>query len=58
MTTASLAQAYYWSYLSLVSSQSTLAFCSSFAWVVLIFPTALAKISDFQISVAQSGLLP
>ena len=58
MTIASLARAYYWSYSSLVFSPSTLAFCFSFAWVVLIFLTALAKFSDFQISVVESGLLP
>ena len=58
MIIAFLAQAYYLRYLSLIFSPSTLAFCFSFVWVVLIFPTALAKFSDFQIGVVESGLLP
>ena len=58
MIIASQAQAYYWRYSNLVFSPSTLAFCFSFVWVVLIFLTALAKFSDFQISVVESGLLP
>ena len=57
MTIASQAQAYYLRYLSLIFSPFTLASCFSFAWVVLIFLTALAKFSNFQISVVESGLL-
>ena len=52
------AQAYYLRHLSLIFFPSTLAFCFSFAWVVPIFLSALAKFSDFQISVIESGLLP
>ena len=52
------AQAYYLRHLSLIFFPSTLAFCFSFVWVVPVFPITLAKFSDFQIGVVESGLLP
>ena len=52
------AQAYYLRHLSLIFFPSTLAFCFSFAWVVLIFLSALAEFSDFQIDIVVFGLLP